>query len=177
MLQLATEISFHLEVRRGLARARLFNLGPAELDGLLIPWSRGETVEIGEREWDPADTKLTVLEGPRLDPADLAMGQGWNNASKLSRDVSGERLARAHASRRVGGAIVVVAQGDEERRAVESVLEQLGLSAAEWGAVRASLLEQGTQRPDGTATVVTLDDPVAVTFFEALAERLRQIPG
>jgi len=84
---------YHLEVGRSFHRARLFNLDRTEVDGVLGPWSRGKPVEIAEREWDPAESTLTILEGRELDPAELQMGQGWNSATRVSRDVSAELTA------------------------------------------------------------------------------------
>ena len=155
-----------MEVRRGLARARLFNLGGAELDGILARWSGGDVVEIGEREWDPGASILTVLEGPRLDPADLAMGQGWNSAAKVSRDVSAELLERARATRRRRTAVGVLAKAGPERRALDSVLDQLGLSGVEWAAVRASLLDSPEPELDLAAGVILLDDSSTTSLFD-----------
>jgi len=86
---------YHLEVGRSFHRARLFNLDRSGLDGVLGPWSAGQVVEIGEREWDPRESTLTILEGRELDPSELALGQGWNSATRVSRDVSAEMTAAA----------------------------------------------------------------------------------
>ena len=86
---------YHLEVGRSFHRARLFHLERTELNGVLGPWSAGSTVEIGERAWEPAKSTLTILEGRELDPSELALGQGWNSAMRVSRDVSAEMTAAA----------------------------------------------------------------------------------
>ena len=49
---------------------------------MVDPWRAGRKVELGDQEWDPADTVLTILEGPELSQPDLALGQGWNNAER-----------------------------------------------------------------------------------------------
>ena len=41
------------------------------------------TIEFGDREWEPRESKLTILEGPELEGPDLAFGQGWSNAAAL----------------------------------------------------------------------------------------------
>src|SRR2546425_8084567 len=85
--------SFHVQVRRSIHRAWLFNLGEAELRRIVEPWSRGEAVEVGDREWVPRESTITVLAGRALDPAELAHGQGWNSAERLAEDVT-ERVFR-----------------------------------------------------------------------------------
>src|SRR5437588_4424313 len=90
---------YHLEVGRSFHRARLFNLDRTGLNGVLGPWAAGEVVEIGDREWDPADSTLTILEGRELDPAELSLGQGWNSAMKVSRDASAQLAAAPPAER------------------------------------------------------------------------------
>ena len=79
-------MSFHVEVRRSFHHARLFNLSEDQLRRrVLEPWSRGVTLEMGDREWSPDDSRLTVLEGRELETEELALGQGWNNASNVAK--------------------------------------------------------------------------------------------
>jgi len=74
-------VPFHVEIRRSYRHARAFNLGYEELvRGVLEPWRRGNVVDFGELEWEPAESTLTVLEGPKMAAADLTMGRGWSNA-------------------------------------------------------------------------------------------------
>ena len=65
-------VPFHIELHAsGLRAAHAFNLSEAELrQQLLDPWGRGDLVSLGDRLWDPAKCRLTVLEGPQLDPSD-----------------------------------------------------------------------------------------------------------
>src|SRR5439155_3680371 len=103
---------FHVEVSRSVRRARVFNLTEPELRSqVLEPWSTGRTFELGDREWEPAQSSLRILEGPGLDPQDLAFGQGWNNAARKSREVTGELLASAP------GAVAVLADTPAARAA------------------------------------------------------------
>jgi len=125
-------VSFHVEVSRSFHRAREFNVGDRELrDRVLEPWSRGAPVEVGEREWNPADSSLTILEGPELDGPDLALGQGWNNATRVSRNVTAELLDRARAE---ATAVALLAQTPAARAAIEPTLTQLGVRTVEWRA-------------------------------------------
>jgi hypothetical protein len=130
-------VAFHVEIRRGVHRARVFNLDAGDLRGRVIdPWARGGSVALGDQEWDPRDCVLTVLEGPALEPSDLAHGQGWHRAVRSARDVTGEVL-RANAP---GAAVAVLATAPGARRMVGAALDLLGVEAADWPAVRSRLL-------------------------------------
>jgi hypothetical protein len=186
-------VAFHVEVSQSFRRAQAFNLSEPELRSrVLEPWSEGGPVEIGEREWDPAKSELRVLEGPELNTQELAFGQGWNNASRKAREVTGELLAPAPA------AIAVLADSAHDRQAVASVVEGLGLrvvdsaadaSAAvvvggsELSAERAYELGVAVGALGGRVVVVELEGTTAPPFLgEAIpldelqiAERLRQM--
>ena len=161
-------MAFHLEVSRSLNRARLFNLDEAGLSRVLAPWAQGQPVEIGEREWDPGESELTVLDGPVLEPPDLAMGQGWNNAAKVSRDVSREVLERARADASQPYAVAVMADEHETHSAIESVLHGLGLRAIDWSAARAGILdpEASAYAAGAVAAVVAVEEPTTALTFE-----------
>ena len=143
-------VPFHIELHAsGLRAAHAFNLSEAELrQQLLEPWARGDLVSLGDRLWDPAKCRLTVLEGPQLDPSDLSYGQGWNNATKRSTDVTARVLAarpsppapapaRAATPRPAAGTAVAVLGAAEPMRAF---LAALGLHPVDWAVVRAELL-------------------------------------
>src|SRR2546429_5370298 len=161
-------MAFHLEVSGSLNRARLFSLDEAGLSRVLGPWAQGQPVEIGEREWDPAESELTVLDGPVLDARDLAMGQGWSNAAKVSRDVSREVLERARADASQPYAVAVMADEHETHSAIESVLHGLGLRAIDWSAARAGILdpEASAYAAGAVAAVVAVAGPPTAPTFE-----------
>jgi hypothetical protein len=93
---------FHVEVRQFPNVARTFNLSEAELNAkVLIPWTRGQLVLMGERQWEPARSKLIVLEGRELRTEEMGLGRGWSNISRDSEDVTERVLA---AVQTVGGA-------------------------------------------------------------------------
>jgi hypothetical protein len=80
---------FHVEIGGGLNHARAFNLSLEELRRqVLEPWLTGRPVELGEREWEPRESSLRILEGPHLDPPELSFGQGWSNAERSAKDVT-----------------------------------------------------------------------------------------
>jgi hypothetical protein len=94
---------FHVEVRKFPHVARSFNLSEAELNAkILVPWSDGQLVLLGEQKWEPASAKLTIVEGPELRVDELGMGRGWPNALQRGQDVTERLLAAAKA--RLSGA-------------------------------------------------------------------------
>ena len=87
---------FHVEISGGINHARAFNLSAEELRRTIVePWLAQRPVELGEREWEPQENRLRILEGPHLDPPDLAFGQGWSNAERSAEDVTQRRLEAA----------------------------------------------------------------------------------
>lgn len=99
---------YHLELRKFPHVVCRFNQSEAQLRALVIPWTRQEWIEEGERKWNVNEATLTILEGPKLSMPDLAMGKGWRNAQKRSEDVTervlggAQKLAEAQEQR--GGA-------------------------------------------------------------------------
>jgi hypothetical protein len=88
-------VPFHVEISGGINHARAFNLDLEELRRTVLePWLTGRPVELGEREWEPRESELTILEGRHLDPPDLSFGQGWSNAERTAEDVTRRVLER-----------------------------------------------------------------------------------
>jgi hypothetical protein len=105
---------FHIEVSTGHTHARVFNVDEAELHAnVLERWVAGSPLELGEREWDPRESRLTVLEGPRMEGPDLSFGQGWSNAQRSGEDVTRRVLEVAEAGAPTLAAGVVVADSLE----------------------------------------------------------------
>jgi hypothetical protein len=90
-------MAFHVEISAtALRHARAFNLGESELRSEIVqPWMTNQMIELGDREWLPEESKLTVLEGRRLEGPDLGMGQGWSNALRTAEDVTRRVLEEA----------------------------------------------------------------------------------
>jgi hypothetical protein len=149
-------VPFHVEIRRSMHRARVFNLDTVELRArVLDPWARGGPVALGDQEWDPRDCALTVLEGPALEPPDLAHGQGWHRAVRSARDVT-EDVLRASAP---AAAVAVLATAPAARRVAGAALDQLGVEAADWPAVRSRLLA-GEHAGEGiVGALIIVDGP------------------
>jgi hypothetical protein len=126
---------FHVEVRQGRRHARIFNLDEGELRlQVLEPWRSGSVVELGDREWEPRETQLRILEGPHLDVVDLAMGQGWGNAERTARDVTATMMRPAR-----GPAVAVLAPDEDEWSAGTRLLERLHVEPADWAPVRRAI--------------------------------------
>lgn len=90
---------FHVEVSRGVHRARVFNLTREDLlEKVVGPWQEDRRITMGDREWVPRESELKVLEGPRMENADLSFGQGWSNAERAAEDVTRELLESAPAT-------------------------------------------------------------------------------
>jgi hypothetical protein len=87
---------FHVEISTGLHRARVFNLNREDLlDKVVTPWLEGRPIEMGDREWQPRESILKILDGPRMENPDLSFGQGWSNAERKSENVTREVLEQA----------------------------------------------------------------------------------
>jgi len=85
---------YHLELRQFPHTARAFNLDRATLDTrFLKPFVTGEPIDYDDRRWPPEKTRVTVLEGPPLEQAELGLGRGWGNATKRGEDVTKQVLS------------------------------------------------------------------------------------
>jgi hypothetical protein len=133
-------VAFHVEIRRGHRVARTFNLDAATLQEQVVgPWARGETVDLGDALWRPDESRLTVVEGPALEPPELSYGQGWNYATKAGSDVTVRVLTSGgRAGAPVADAVAVLA-GDAGA-VMAGFLAALGLRPVDGQALRAELL-------------------------------------
>ncbi len=101
---------FHVEIAGSLNHARAFNLSLEELRRTVLePWLTRRQVEFGEREWDPRESSLRILEGPHLDAPDLSFGQGWSNAERSAQDVT-QRILETTEMPKLPDAFVVEAE-------------------------------------------------------------------
>jgi glyoxylase I family protein len=89
---------FHVELRQFPHTARAFNLSRERLHArILVPWVRGNSVELDQQTFAPERAKLTIYEGPELQTVDMGMGRGWQNVVRSGEDVT-DRELRAAAS-------------------------------------------------------------------------------
>ncbi len=128
---------FHVEVSSPLHHARVFNVDEAELRQILGLWVSGQTFELGEQEWEPGESKLTILEGRTLDGPDLSFGQGWSNALRSAKDVTHQVMASAEASLPLPS--VVAVEADSLDGAVAEMAAGREPAAIEWPDARARI--------------------------------------
>jgi hypothetical protein len=140
-------VPFHVEISSGFRqRARAFNLDEATLrTEILDPWLLGRRIRLGEKDFEPRDSKLVVLDGPELADTDLSMGRGWSNAEKVSENVT-RRLVEA-ATGPAGGPLVAVLADGPANTDVQRMLERLELSIVPWAELRGRVL--GAPAPAG----------------------------
>lgn len=125
---------FHVELSSGIKHARSFNLSREQLMAEVIaPWLEDLPVELGEQEWQPAESKLKILEGPHLDGPDLAFGQGWSNAERASEEVTERELAAAPAPDLPDAFVIEAEQPDV---ALGKLLEGQAASPVAWTEAR-----------------------------------------
>jgi hypothetical protein len=167
-------MAFHIEVRQGFRRASAFNLDAEKLHRTVIePWRSGGPLELGDREWDPSESTLKILEGPTLSPADLSFGRGWQSAERSARDVTAEAISGAA---RRAATVCVLAASRSGARVLTDALARLGVEAVAWAAVRDRIRSAFSDDPDRrlerielVATLVAVDDsdPDDGWLFEA----------
>jgi hypothetical protein len=161
---------FHVEISRGFRqRARAFNLDEAKLRSTILdPWMSGHRISLGDKQWEPRDCKLIVLEGPELADADLSMGRGWSNAEKTAENVT-RRLVDA-ASAPSKPVVAILAESEDALLDVGRMLERLGLEMVPWAELRFRILSPPVQASGpGYAAVLATDsaEPSAAWLFDA----------
>ena len=163
-------MAFHVEVSSGLRnRARAFNLDEAKLRETVIdPWMQGRRISLGDKDFEPRDSKLIVLEGPELEDTDLSMGRGWSNAEKSAENVTRRLIEAASAPSKP--LVAIVAEGAATEAAMGRILEGLELETVPWAELRAQILSPPAGRSGpGYAAVLASDaaEPSPVWLFDA----------
>jgi hypothetical protein len=133
-------VPFHVEISSGFRqRARAFNLDEEKLRATILdPWVHGRRVHLGEKDFEPRDSKLTVLEGPELADVDLSMGRGWSNAEKASENVTRSLVESASAPSKP--VVAILAEEDAARAEAAAMLARLELELAPWDELRSRIL-------------------------------------
>ncbi len=104
-----------------MRRAWVFNLSRERLVATVLePWHDGRRFALGDRKWEPSESEIRILQGPPLEPVDLAHGQGPNAAERTAQDVSAALLAAA-ADRAGGRARAAAAELLAELAALDDV--------------------------------------------------------
>jgi hypothetical protein len=92
--------TYHIELRQFPHNFSQFNLTQLQLRKVVEPWKAGETIELGDRKWNPDRAKLTILEGPEIPISQLTMGRGWPIAQREGENVTARVLAQAEEGER-----------------------------------------------------------------------------
>ena len=163
-------MAFHVEISRGFRqRARAFNLDEEKLrNTILDPWLSGRPIELGDKEWEPRDCKLIVLEGPELADTDLSMGRGWSNAEKTGENVTRRLIDAVSAPSKP--VVAILAEGEDALLDIGRMLERLEIEMAPWAEVRARILSPPAHTSgSGYAAVLATDsaEPTASWLFDA----------
>jgi hypothetical protein len=163
-------MAFHVEISSGFRqRARAFNLDEAELRGkILDPWMRGRPISLGDKDWEPRDCKLIVLEGPELADTDLSMGRGWSNAEKTAENVTRRLIDAAAAPSKP--TVAIVAESEDALVEIGRMVERLELPIAPWAELRARILSPPAQASGPAYAAVLATDsaePAASWLFDA----------
>ncbi len=161
-------MAFHVEISSGFRqRARTFNMDEGTLRSTILdPWMRGRRITLGDKDWEPKDCKLIILEGPELGDTDLSMGRGWSNAEKSSENVT-RRLVEA--SQPASAPVVVVLAEGPAAAEVARMLERLELETVPWSELRGRILGGPSADGPGYAAVLAIEgaEPSASWLFDA----------
>jgi hypothetical protein len=84
---------FHVQLRQRRNAASAFNLTEDAVRAQFVaPMLADLVFKYAEKEWNPRETRLTVLEGRELRGDELGFGRGWPNAQRLSSVVTDQFL-------------------------------------------------------------------------------------
>jgi len=162
-------VPFHVEISRGFRHhAQAFNLDEARLRGTILePWVQGRVIELGDREWEPRDCKLKILEGPVLSDSDLALGRGWSNAERVSENVT-RRLVEAAATPAVRP-VAVLAETEASEAELVRMVESLRLETVSWAELRGRILGRPAAGQVRYSALLAFESPVpsASWLFDA----------
>jgi hypothetical protein len=104
---------FHVEISSPVNFARAINVDETDLrKAVLEPWVTGMPLILGDRDWEPRDSRLTILEGPAV-PAPTAADDGWATALRTAEDVTRPMIEVAEAGAPAQTAMVIEADSVE----------------------------------------------------------------
>jgi hypothetical protein len=145
---------FHVEVSSSPNHARAFNVDDGEVQQILNFWIAGQTFEFGEQEWEPRESKLTILEGKAMDGPDLAFGQGWSNALRSAKDVTRQMMEAAEVHAPLPP--IVEVEADSVDAAAAEIASGGGLNPVEWAAARGRI---DGRDPEVAAVILVVKRP------------------
>lgn len=111
---------FHVEISSPVDRARVLNVDEAVLNKeILEPWVTGLPFHFQGQDWQPRESRLTILEGPEFEPGSEAE-DGWEQVLRSAQDVTRTMLETAEEQAPARIALVV------EGSSAEAALRELG---------------------------------------------------
>jgi hypothetical protein len=147
-------MAFHVEISAGFHRARVFNLNQEDLVAKVVqPWLEDRRIEMGDREWEPRQSSLQILEGPAMETTDLSFGQGWSNAERASENVTRNVLSSAPP---VAFPDAFVVETDSPEAVTADLVAGNGGKAIHWGEARKRLDDRD---PEIAAVILVLRRP------------------
>ena len=91
-------MAFHVEISVPMRHARVFNLNREDLLAKVVgPWLEDRPIEMGDREWEPRESSLKILEGPEMEAPTSPSARAGRTPSAAPEDVTRELLAEAPA--------------------------------------------------------------------------------
>jgi hypothetical protein len=147
-------VPFHVEISSPLDRARVLDVDEAELrTEILEPWVAGLPFKFGGRDWEPRESRLTLLEGPALG-ANSGGEDGWENVLRAAEDVTRRMLEAAEAS--APAQIAVVVEADSVEAALKNLQSGKPPRQIPWAAAFERI---GSRDPDVTAVIIVVKQP------------------
>ena len=145
---------FHVEISSPFGRARVLNIDKAELrEQVLDFWVTGLPFKFHGRDWEPRESRLTILEGPEIE-LELGAEGAWQEALRAAEDVTRPQLEAAEASAPTRIAVVV------EADSVETALRDLRSGRAPEQISWAAAVERiGSHDPNVTALILVVKRP------------------
>jgi hypothetical protein len=105
---------FHVEIGSPFSFARAMNVDEESLRAAVLePWVAGLPLTMGERSWEPGESRLTILEGPELPPSPGG-DENWGAALRTAEDVTRPLLEAAEAGASAQTAAIVEADSMDE---------------------------------------------------------------
>jgi hypothetical protein len=145
---------FHVEISSPLGRARVLNVEEADMrKDVLDFWVAGLPFKFRGRDWQPRESRLTILEGPEIESGSET-DEAWQKALRAADDVTRQMLETAEASAPPRIAVVV------EADSVETALRDLRSGRAPEQIPWAAAVERiGSHDPNVTALILVVKRP------------------
>ncbi|HEV7615775.1 MAG TPA: hypothetical protein VGO36_06055 [Solirubrobacterales bacterium] len=148
---------FHIEINSAVNHARVLNVDrEALVRTVLEPWVAGLPFELDESEWEPRESRLTILEGPSVQAGE---GEpGWEAMLRAAEDVTRALLEEAEASAPEQTAAVV--EADSVEAALEALRRGQSLRQLPWS----KAVEKIERRDPAVAGVILVVKPPGLAW-------------